>query len=189
MNAENFNLKALMAMAHSPVRNYAIPGMTSYLIGAPSESGTVRLFCNERDHQEQVTPHSHRFDFQCWVLAGQVTNRIWTQNHYMTHPDGDVFVSSRLQYRGEIGKYEKKTVGRGNWSYLDFEYKEGECYSMRHHEIHSIQFSRGAKVLFFEGATVTDSSMVIEPVVDGEHIETMIVQPWMFKKDTGDAMR
>lgn len=187
MNAENFNLKALMAMAHSPVRNYVIPGLTSYLIGAPSESGTVRLFCNERDHQEQLTPHSHRFDFQCWVLAGQVTNRIWSRNHYMTHPHGDVFVSSSLKYSGSIGQYEKKVVDRANWSYADSVYKEGECYSMKHNEVHSIHFSRGAKVLFFEGAQVTDTSIVIEPYVDGEHLETMAVLPWMFKKGSGNT--
>ena len=187
MNAENFNIESLLAMSHSPVRNYVIPGLTSYLIGQPSESGTVRLFCNERDHQEQITPHSHRFDFQCWVLAGKVTNRIWTRNHYMTHPDGDIFVSSHIKCCGRIGAYEKKVNDRGNWSYRDFTYSAGECYSMKHNDIHSIQFSRGAKVLFFEGATITDTSTVIEPYTGDKHIETMEVRPWMFQKESGAA--
>jgi hypothetical protein len=53
---------------------------------------------------------------------------------------------------------------------------------MRYNEIHSIKFSKDAIVLFFEGPTVTDSSFVLEPVVEGEYIPTMTTEPWMFRR-------
>jgi hypothetical protein len=140
------------------------------------------LFQNERIHQENITPHSHRFDFQCWVLRGHVVNRIWTKNFYLNHPQGDQFIESVLKYEGEFGKYEKSIDARSNWSFKDYIYQEGECYSMIHNEVHSINFSKGAIVLFFEGPTISDTSIVIEPYTDGEHIPTMQIAPWMFKK-------
>ena len=69
MNAENFSIEALLRMKHSPVRNYAIPGLTSSLIGSPSPNGTVRIFECSREHQEPIIPHSHRFSFQCHAGA------------------------------------------------------------------------------------------------------------------------
>lgn len=51
-------------------------------------------------------------------------------------------------------------------------------------EVHSIHFSRGAQVLFFEGPTVADTSIILEPNVDGETIPTFRVEPWMFKRST-----
>lgn len=181
MNANGFDVKALLGMAHSPVRNYAIPGLTSSLIGLPSPSGTMRLFQCEREHQEPITPHSHRFDFQCWVLRGSVRNRIWSKT-YESNPKGDLFQKTRLIYGGEIGIYSTEPQDVGTWVYDDAEFVAGQCYSMRAHEVHSIFFSRGALVLFFEGATKVDSSVILEPYVDGEVVPTFKVEPWMFKK-------
>jgi hypothetical protein len=182
MNAENFDIDALLRMAHSPVRNYVLPGMTSSLIGAPSAKGTVRLFQNEREHQETVTPHSHRFDFMCWVLRGSVRNRIWTTSH-PSDREADDYRTTKLRYGGEIGKYTEEPGEMRRWRFADSVFTEGQCYSMRSHEVHSIYFSRRAIVLFFEGPTVSDSSIVIEPVVNGETIRTMEVKPWMFKRE------
>lgn len=181
MNAENFNVKTLLKMAHSPVKNYAIPGLTSSLIGGLSERGVVRIFQNERDHQESITPHSHRFDFMCWVLRGYVINRVWKSASTFA-ADADEYQKTILRYSGEIGCYEKEVSEIGKWGYVDTEYSEGHCYHMKADEIHSIQFSRGAIVLFFEGATASDTSVVLEPVVDGETVPTFKVEPWMFKK-------
>lgn len=185
MNAENFDLKALQRMAHSPVRNYVIPGLTSSLIGAPSPQGTVRLFQNSRDHQEAVAPHSHRFDFQCWVLRGEVTNRLWRR--MWNHPFADQYQATTLRYCGEIGKYASEPGEVEHWRYQDKTFTEGQCYSMSADEVHSIRFSRDAIVLFFEGPTVADRSIVLQPVVDGEVIPTAAVQPWMFQRGTKDA--
>jgi len=52
---------------------------------------------------------------------------------------------------------------------------------MKHDEIHSITFSKGAKVLFFEGPQVSDKSVIIEPIINGQTVSTYDVAPWMFK--------
>lgn len=181
MNAENFDIDALLKMAHSPVCNYVLPGLTSSLIGAPSANGTVRLFHNSRDHQETLTPHSHRFDFMCWVLRGSVPNRLWTKT-FSGDRNADEYRTTTLRYQGEIGQYASEPGDVGRWRYEDTQFTEGQCYSMRSHEVHSIFFSRGAIVLFFEGPSAAESSIVIEPVVNGETIPTLEVKPWMFKR-------
>lgn len=181
MDAKNFNVKALVSMAHSPVRNYAIPGLTSWLIGEPSKHGTVRMFECSREHQEPITPHSHRFDFQCWVLAGSVRNRVWYST-YPHDPAGDFYQQSRLHYEGGIGKYTVHPMGPAKWCYSDRTYAEGQCYAMEAREIHSIYFARGTRVLFFEGPQESDTSVILEPWVDGETVPTLTVEPWMFKR-------
>jgi hypothetical protein len=119
VNAENFNIEMLLAMAHSPLRNYAIPGLTSSLIGQKSGTGCIRLFENSRDHQENITPHSHRFDFQCWVLAGHVVNRVWIKPNPLRLPSNykfseahDFFEISELRYQGAPGQYKTSPVER-----------------------------------------------------------------------------
>jgi len=52
---------------------------------------------------------------------------------------------------------------------------------MKADQMHSIDFSKGAKVLFFEGPRLSDTSEIIEPVVRGEVIRTYIKQDYMFK--------
>jgi hypothetical protein len=173
----NTKLDFLLSMRHSTVENYVVPGLTSSLIGNPSASGTVRLFECSRNHQEVITPHSHRFDFECHVLEGTVTNRVWT-------PDsrGDEHQTIRLDYKGKIGEHKKYPQDIRRWSYGTNFYQKGDSYSMTCDEVHSIWFSRDTKVLFLEGATKREFSIALEPVVNGVLIETMQVQPWMFRK-------
>jgi hypothetical protein len=171
--------KHLRSMMHSPVRNYAIPGLTSWLIGNPSPTGTLRFFECSRDHVEPITPHSHRFDFQCWVLAGTVKNRVWRYSG----SNGDIYGKSRLVYAGDCGKYTQERAGDDRFVFSDTVYETGEWYSMTADMIHSIYFSNGAQVLFFEGPTISDVSVILEPVVDGETIPTFEVKPWMFQRD------
>lgn len=184
MNAENFDIDALLRMAHSPVCNYVLPGLTSSLIGAPSDKGSVRLLLNEREHQESVTPHSHRFDFMCWVLRGSVRNRLWTES-YDSDREADEYRTTTLRYGGEIGKYETEPGEVHRWRFSDAVFTEGQCYSMRSHEVHSIFFARRTVVLFFEGPATSDRSIAIEPVVKGETIRTLEVRPWMFSRAGG----
>lgn len=184
MNAEDFDLGAILRMAHSPLLNYVLPGLTSSLIGAPSPAGTVRLFQNSRDQQENITPHSHRFDFLCWVLRGMVTNRLWRVTD--DRERGDLFTASVLSYDGSPGKYTRDLADPPlRWAHFSRVYREGQCYSMRSHEIHSINFSRDAIVLFFEGPTVSETTQILEPYVDGEVIPTLEVKSWMFKRAGG----
>lgn len=169
----------LDSMKHSPVRNYGIPGLTSWLIGAAGPSGVVRLMDCEREHQEPIIPHSHRFDFHCKVLAGTVTNLIWTPCHF---GGGDEYHSSELVYCGQMGKYKTEPSGVTRWNVSRARYETGDEYSMKSDEVHSIFFSRGAVVLFFEGPTVSDRSIILEPFVNGEVVPTFKVEPWMFKR-------
>lgn len=181
MNAENFNVDALLTMAHSPIKNYAVPGLESWLIGSPSEAGTVRLFQCDREQQEAITPHSHRFDFQCWVLRGEVKNRVWNMT-CDSDPCGDFFQRTKLVYGGDVGRYKEEGKEVGKWNFVDSIFSRGQCYSMRSHEIHSIFFSRGSVVLFFEAASKSDHSYILQPFVDSEVVPTFKVEPWMFKK-------
>lgn len=172
----NLNIRMLLEMRHSPLHNYIVPGLTSWLIGAPSVNGCVRLFECSRNQQEAITPHSHRFDFQCAVLRGKVTNRLWSRDH-----SGDWFQSSTQQC-DEAGIYQTKPQSVDRWSYFDAEHETGEFYSMLSTQVHSIIFSKDARVLFFEGPRIQEHSIILEPHVDGETIPTFQVQPWMFRK-------
>lgn len=186
MNAENFSVGALMRMAHSPLRNYAIPGLTSYLIGNPSPQGCVRLFHSTRDQIEPIAPHSHRFDFQAWVLSGSVRNRIWEKTTWLDERL-DYFWASEVTYMGGAGQYEAKRQDRWTWWHKDMVYEAGSCYSMESHEVHSIYFSKGALVLMFEGPKVSDTSIVLEPDAYGEVVPTFRVEPWMFQRGIKEA--
>lgn len=171
--------KLLQRMARSRIGNYVLPGLTSWIIGAPHAGGCVRMFTNEREQQDAITPHSHRFDFQCLVLRGRVTNRIWTRVY---GDRGDAFATSRLVY-DSLGKYEKRFEAIRRYEYSDRVYVEGMWYSMTYQEIHSIFFGARTEVLFFEGPSVNNESTILEPYVDDEVVPTFEVRPWMFKKD------
>lgn len=163
----------ILKMRTSLVKNYGLPGVNSSLIN----NGIVRLFESHRDQQEAITPHSHKFDFACLVLSGRVMNRIWTQDK-----NGDQFVMSECIYKGQMGKYEKKSIGSTGFKFTDSEYHTGEWYGMQHNQIHSIFFSRGCKVLFFERPVITNMTMILEPSVDGNHLKTFEVKDWMFER-------
>lgn len=172
------SLATINRMKHSPVQNYGgIPGLTSYLIGAHCAHGLVRVLECSRDHFEPIVPHSHRFDFECQVLAGSVRNIIWMRDNV-----GDEYAATALHYKGTPGKYQKVEAGTARWSFQEYSYTAGDTYSMQAHQVHSIFFSRGAVVLFFEGPDVAETSIMLQPVVDGETVPTFKVEPWMFKK-------
>lgn len=168
----------LMLMKHSPIENYIVPGLTSWMIANNGPAGKVRMFESTREQHEFITPHSHRFNFSACVVAGQVENTLW----FTSDGNGDMYQETQTIYKGNPGEYEIKN---GKWNrYLSdsLTHSAGDWYSMKFHEIHSIKFSRGALVVFFEGPTLTDTSYAIEPVVDCTYINTMKTEPWMFKR-------
>ncbi len=164
----------ILSMRQSMVRNYGLPAVDSSLIS----NGIVRLFESHREQQEAITPHSHKFNFSCLVLQGRVTNRIWTQCK-----KGDDFAVSKMHYLGDIGKYDQQYICDEKYSFTDSYYNEGDWYSMDHHEIHSIYFSAGCKVLFFEGEKITNDTIILEPSYRGKPIKTFEVKPWMFERE------
>lgn len=179
------DIETLMKFAHSPVMNYVIPGLNSYLLSDLGARGKIRMFECTRNHEEQITPHSHRFDFSACVLTGEVTNILWYEAH--PHPvkgweESDQFVRQTTLYSGEIGRFKELEVSKPSmWVKNINPHRAGEWYRMTHKQIHSIRFKKGTRVIFFEGPQITDRSEVLLPFVNGEVIPTMKTEPWMFK--------
>lgn len=171
--------KAIWGVAHSEIRHYIAPGLSSWLVGG-AESGKIRLFNSERDTREWITPHSHRFDFTCLVLQGGVTNIIFRRQW---GAEGDLYTPGTLKRSGTFGEYEfAPGTEAASWLEYPTNYREGGVYSMTHHEVHSIRFDRGTQVLFIEGPEVTDQSIVLEPWANGKRVPTFVTQPWMFER-------
>jgi hypothetical protein len=171
----------LLTMAHSALSNYVIPGLTSYMIGGPlagKSMGTARMFVNSRNHQEAISPHSHRYAFAALVIKGSVENRIWI----IDNARGDEYEETLLVYQGKPGTYTREVKGRALWRAVSYSYDTGQWYGMSPSQVHSIAFSKGAVVLMLEGPNVTDESVVLDPVVDGKTIPVSTVQEWMFSR-------
>jgi hypothetical protein len=175
-------IRAVKAMANSPVRQYVLPGLTSELVGGDGH-GRVRLLTSDRHTRDWVTPHSHRFDFTCLVLAGSVENIVMERGYGQAC---NAYARGTVRPRdGGMGQYEiARTEDTAWYAEKTTTYGVGETYSMRASEIHSIRFSRGAKVLFFEGPDVVEESVFLEPVCDGKVVQTFETRPWMFERET-----
>lgn len=175
------NIDQLRKMAHSPIRNYIVPGLTSWLIGGKSEAGCVRMFECERSHEEAITPHSHRFDFHCLVVQGAVRNVLWKREYSL---NGDLYARRPITFGGEPGVYEHGPAPEVNrYKRIETRYAAGQQYGMTHDEVHSIFFERNTIVLFFEGPSITDETFVLEPYCDSAVVPTFEVRPWMFRRE------
>lgn len=172
--------KAVAGMISGRVSNYATAGLSSWQVGGP-ERGMVRLFTASRDTRDWITPHSHRFDFTCLVLRGTVTNVLYTVCETHSFRANAFAVGTVGAISGGMGRYHFK-AGTDPVYFEDttHEYEAGDTYSMLSHEVHSIRFSKGAEVLFFEGPTYVPTSVVLEPWVDGARVPTFRTEPWMF---------
>jgi len=177
------HIDAILKMSHSHIRNYVLPGLKSSLLGDSGKNGLVRILQGSCYQFEAVTPHSHRFDFVCQVLSGQVKNYVWKKALPMDYAEASDYQSTTLHYLGEIGNYATEPGPIEKWTWHSTDYAAGDWYSMKADEVHSIRFSRDAVVLFFEGPQISDKSIALEPVVDGGVIPTLLVKPWMFLKD------
>jgi hypothetical protein len=172
---------AIAPMLNNSLRNYIVPGLTSSLVGGNGK-GLVRLFQANRDTLEFITPHSHRFDFTCVVLYGDVMNTIFRSG---SGYDERWCYSTINQVCGENGLNEYVHIRDdkpSTWRAEAKSYSTGDTYSMKHTEIHSIKFGRNTRVLFFEGPQLTPTSHMIEPWENGKVIPTFRTEPWMFEK-------
>ena len=104
--------KHIESLMHSPIHNYIIPGLSSWMIGEKSNFGTVRAFTCEREHIESISPHSHRYDFECFVVKGSVKNILWEKSE-----DGDLYQETEIEYLGEIGNYVGKKSGENTYKH------------------------------------------------------------------------
>lgn len=171
----------------STLLNYVTPGLSSSLL----EKGTFRLFESSRHTEYFITPHSHRFGFFCIVLKGYVVNTIYERveenlkDDLMVDPYQVTYLE---QAEPDSFQYllESDTATKSPTYYrrVTTTYAQGQCYSMEYHQIHSIQFSKGAVVLFIEGPDVINISTILQPFVGGKEVPTFAREPWMFlKKD------
>jgi len=166
------------------VTNYVLPGLTSILMNTEDSGAKVRMFVNTRHQVHSITPHSHRFNLSCLVIKGWVENTIWVPCSSRMD-EGDLFQRSTLEYCGKIGSYRRTEGVACHHRPNLLTHREGDLYHMAYDEIHSIVFSKGAKLLLIESAPECKSSVILEPIVDGKHLETMRVEDWMFKGDRG----
>lgn len=167
------------SIKHSPIHNYIAPGITSWLISKPGEGNLVRMFEATREQQENVIPHSHRFNFYSYVLKGKVINEHWMVS---SGPDfGDIYSVCTLQYNGKPGEYSITSEGVDRFYKCSKEYSTGEGYYMNAGDIHSIWFQKGTQLLIFEDPQFRNYFHILQPVVDGEVIPTFKVEDWMFK--------
>lgn len=166
----------------STLDNYALPGLSSTLL----PGGRLRMFECHRNTPELIAPHSHRYDFACLVLAGSVVNTVYKPCKGIEGPTSDFWAMSILTpIEGGLGDYEKQVISQAScFTPVSTTYRAGDVYSMLNDDIHSIQFSRGAQVLFIEGPERSTTSIVLEPsTVDLlSHVPTFETRPWMFKR-------
>lgn len=133
------------------------------------------MFEASRETHHVITPHSHKFDFCCLVLRGTVENTIFIED-----VNGDEWAV--IKQKGELGDYNSEIECAYKCSAISNVYNQGQTYSMKNYEFHSIKFSKDAVVLFFEGEKVSDVSYYLEPIVDSKVLDTFLVKDWMFKR-------
>lgn len=172
----------LDSLKHSKITNYVIPGLESYIISNDKENGTmVRMFEMTREQSAMCVPHTHRYNFYCVVLEGRVYNTVWCDHD----TEGDLFEIVKLRRGKAFGEYKIDDRPReGRFVPRECRYLKGESYSMDAHQVHSIRFDKGTKVLFMESKDVLDYSYALLPIVDGEVVDNLSTQPWMFRHAT-----
>lgn len=178
-------LQVIKKLGHNEIDNYVLPGLTSTLVGGFG-NGKVRLFSAERASREWVIPHSHRFDFGCLVLHGEVENILFEPGN------GQPYGKTTIRHRqnAAFGTYD---VERHDETFQFVEkptrYGVGQIYCMTAAQIHSIRFGETARVLFFEGPEVSNESVVLEPWCGGKVVPTFDTASWMFQRRHGHEPR
>lgn len=179
--------KLLKTMGHNAVLNYATPGLTSRLLGSDDGAkGHVRMFTCDRDTRDWITPHSHRYDFSCLVLSGCVMNMLYRWEAHGDQKLTNAYAVGTIYKREDgLGQYEFEPGVKQEWySESRAQYTAGDWYHMEASQIHSIEFARNTRVIFFEGPEVALESKVLEPWSEGARVPTFETRDWMFKTRT-----
>lgn len=179
-------LEVLESLRSNTIHNYIAPGLDSHLIAR--EGGSIRMFHMTRDQQFYISPHSHRFNFASVVICGWARQHLYrnlsTQNVGPQHTGADDRLYAVREYvpdRANPTNYGIKTASYGHFLRTTTVYEAGQWYSMKYDEFHSIEFSKGARVLFIEGPKIKDTSYFLEPVVNGKVVPLFDVPTWMYK--------
>lgn len=175
----------LLKLKHSPIKNYVVPGLTSWLITQPGPNGCMRLFTASRSQTHFVTPHNHRYDFTAFVIQGYVVNTIYRlikeedENDEMSDAERFAVCDLHKDFTGVFAVEQKESA---MFVPEESEYHQGSSYSMRYEQFHTIEFSKDAIVLVIESEQKSGISEILQPVVDGVMIPTFKVEPWMYQK-------
>lgn len=162
------------------LENYVIPGLRSTLLGKTEKGGVIRIFDMLRDQEAGITPHNHRYAFDCFVLSGEVKQRL-----YRVEPaDEPKFAHyAKLRYDRE----QRKLVGEPEllvgWT-EERTYRQGEWYGMTTRQYHSISFAEGSSVLFIEGPIEREDVYCIVPYSAGRVCDTLEWRDWMMGEAT-----
>lgn len=165
------------------INNYIIPGVSSEILCETAVGGKIRIFKASRTQMQYVTPHSHRFNITTIVLQGWIRNTVF---HHTSNPEeegAEEYQESVLTYDGVAGEYDCKKLKNKTEYYVaeTVKYTQGQIYTMAHHNVHSIAFSKDAEVLIIESPQKEPKSIIIEPVINNKHIHIMEVKDWMFE--------
>lgn len=173
-------IEHIVEMLDSSVGNYILPGLSSYLL----TNGVVRLFHATRNNEGFVTPHSHKFNFTCYVLQGKVTNTIYTPCNVIL-PSTSSFIEKEQTGTYKDSNYSLVTKDIVEYFTKDDIYEEGSWYSMTYNQIHSIKFEKNSLVLFFEGPNVTNKVTILEPYdrLTKTEMNTFRKDSWMFNNN------
>lgn len=155
--------------------NYVIPGLRSTLLSTTEAGGKMRLFEMTREQEYDITPHDHRYSFQCCVLAGSVRNRRYAVQSTLKEYAG----YAALPYDHARHALNED---RPRWLYAHSKeetFGEGDWYSMRCGEFHSIRFAKGTRVLLIEEPEEAEESWCLLPLVGGTICNTFIWRDWM----------
>jgi hypothetical protein len=113
------------------------------------------------------------------VLHGEVQNTIWTEAD--KDSDEQEFRVTELHYQNMPGDHTAGGHWNQRYSFSKNLYTSGDVYFMQSDVVHSIKFSRGTRVLVFEGPPISLINIVLDPVVpDGGPVPLSNTQPWMF---------
>lgn len=159
------------------LENYVVPGLRSTELGTAVGGGMVRMFEMQRDPEGEITPHDHRYGFQCYVLEGRVVNRLY---HVSPAPFPAAARWARLGYdRGTRKLFGEPELVAGSTS--RHVYNAGEWYQMSAFDFHSITFDQGTRVLFIEGPVQNENVSVLLPYHAGRVCDTYVWRDWMME--------
>lgn len=160
----------------STLENYVIPGLRSVAYLKTDDNGAMLRSFEMTAHQEYyITPHNHRYNFECFVLDGEVENTIFNPIE-ATRATADHVIVPYDEAKHDID-LEKTEFVRAISS--SRKHPEGDWYSMRHDQFHTITFAKGTRVLFLQGASVVKVSHCMLPYNAGRICNTFIWRDWM----------
>lgn len=172
-------VRLLSGSKEASLANYIVPGLTSTLLAETYGGGMVRLFNMEREQEVAIVPHDHRYSFNCFVLAGQVMQRIFSVDLHATENNATHAVVEYDPVAHQV------VYGQRRWARahaIDNAFVKGQWYSMKAHEFHQITFRRGTRVLFIEGPKEQDVSHCLLPFSNGRICDTFMWREWMMEK-------